>query len=42
MASRDSAGPIEPGSLVTSTTSAGVAATALEGSDGARVEGLLV
>ena len=36
------AGPIEPGSLVTSTTSAGVAATALEGSDGARVEGLLV
>jgi len=32
-------GPIEPGSLVTSTTSAGVAATALEGSDGARVEG---
>jgi len=32
-------GPIEPGSLITSTTSAGVAATALEGSDGARVEG---
>lgn len=32
-------GPIERGCYVTSTASAGVAATALEGSDGARMEG---